>query len=79
MGDNRASGEGILGGFVIEVCYVKDNRMSSALNAVHLHSFFTDKSKYVHNKPFVYSMCKFKINLETTLMVKNINGEKNCA
>jgi hypothetical protein len=75
MGEHSARREGILGGFVIEVCYIKDNRLSSALNVVHLHSFYVDKSKYVYNKPFVDNMCKFKINLETTLMIKNINGE----
>ncbi len=79
MGENRASGEGILCGFIIgEVVYVKDESMLIMLNIVHLHSFCADKLKSVHSMSFDYNKCKIKINFEAALMVKTIIGEKNC-
>ena len=79
MGENRASGEGILGDFFIEVRYVKDSCMLIMLNTVHFHSFYAEKSKYVHIKSFGYGKCEYKINLAKAIMIKNINGDKNYA
>ena len=79
MGEDRASGEGVLCGFVIgEVSYVKDDRMSIILNTVRLHSFYADKLKCVHSMSFEYNKCKIKFNPEVALMVKTIKGVKNC-
>jgi hypothetical protein len=77
MGENRASGEGILGGFVGEVRCVEDSHLSITQNTVRLHSFYADKLKCVHSKSVGYNKCKFNFNLEATLMVKSTNGEKN--
>lgn len=77
MGENRASGEGILGGFVGEVRCDEDGHLLITQNTVRLHSFYVDKLKCVHSKSVGYNKCKFNFNLEETLMVKSINGEKN--
>ncbi len=78
MGENRASGEGIFGGFVgEEVHFVEDGHLLITQNTVRLHCFYADKLKCVHSKSVGYNKCKFNFNLEATLMVKSINGEKN--
>jgi len=77
MGENRASGEGILCGFLGEVRCVEDDQLSIEQNDVRLHSFYIDKLKCVHSKSVGYNKCKFNFNLETALMVKSITGEKN--
>jgi hypothetical protein len=76
MGESRASGEGILCGFV-EVRFVEDDHLPIEPNNDHLHSFYGDKLKFVHSKSVGYNKCKFYFNLEAALMVKSINGEKN--
>ncbi len=77
MGENRASGEGILCGFIIgEVGYVEDEHLSIMLNTVHLYSFCVDNLKSVHGMSFDYNKCKIKFNLEAALMVKTIRREK---
>jgi hypothetical protein len=77
MGKSRASGEGILCGFVGEVRCVEDDHLPIKPNNVYLHSFYGDKLKCVHSKSVGYNKCKFDFNLEVALMVKSINGEKN--
>jgi hypothetical protein len=78
MGENRAKGELILGGFVgEEACYVKGDHLSITQNTVYLHNFSADKLKCVQSKPFGYNMFKFSLTLEAALMVKCMNGEKN--
>jgi hypothetical protein len=77
MGESRASGEGILCDFVGEVRWVEDDHLSITQNNFHLHSFYADKLKCVFSKSVGYNKCKFNFNLETALMVKSINGEKN--
>ena len=80
MGENRASGEGILGGFILkEARYIEDDYPSITQNTVRLNSFCADKLKCVHSKSSGYTMCKVNFNLEAALMVKSINGEKNYA
>ena len=76
MGENRASGESIIGDFIREeACCVKDDHLSITQNTAYLHSFYADKFKYVHRKPLGYNRCKFSSTLEAALMVKSMNGE----
>ena len=78
MGENRASGEGIIGGFILKEAYcIEDDYPSITQNTVRLNSFCADKLKCVHSKSFGYNICKFNFNLEAALLVKSINGEKN--
>jgi hypothetical protein len=77
MGENRASGEGILCGFVGEVRCVKDDHLSITQYTFHLHNFYADKLKCVHSESVGYNKCKFNFNLDAALKVKSINGEKN--
>lgn len=80
MGENRASGEGILGGFAWkEVRYTEDDYLSITQNTVRLHSFCIDKHKCVHSKSSKYNICNSHYNLEIGLMVETKNGEKNYA
>jgi hypothetical protein len=80
MGENRASGEGILGGFALkEVRYAEDDCLSINQITARLHSFYDDKFKCVHSKSSWYNKCNSNHSLETGLMVKIINGEKNYA
>ena len=80
MGENRASGEGILGGFAWEeVRCVEDDYLSITQITVRLHSFYSDKLKCVHCRSFGCNKGKFNFNLEAGLKVKRINGEKNYA
>ena len=77
MGEKRARGEGILGGFVEnEVCLMKDERPLNPLIFVHLYSFRPAKFKYAHGQALGYNQGKFSSTLEATLMIKNVNGEK---
>ena len=80
MGENRASGEGILGGFVWEEALCnEDDHPAIVQNTVRLHSFYSDKLKCVHSRSFGYNKSKFNFNPKSGLMVKRINGEKNYA
>ncbi|HEX7482545.1 MAG TPA: hypothetical protein VF350_03665 [Candidatus Bathyarchaeia archaeon] len=80
MGENRASGEGILGGFVWEEALCnEDDHPAIVQNTVRLYSFYSDKLKCVHSRSFGYSKSKFNFNLEAGLIVKRITGEKNYA
>jgi len=80
MGENRASGEGILGGFVWEEALCnEDDHLETVKNTVRLHNFCPDKLKCVHSRSFGYNKSKFNFNLEAGLMVRRINGEKNHA
>jgi hypothetical protein len=80
MGENRASGEGILGDFVWkEVRRGEDDYLSISQNTIRLYSFLSDKLKCVHCRSFGYNKGKFIFNLEAGLTVKRMNGEKNYA
>jgi hypothetical protein len=75
MGENSASGEGILGGVAWKGAHcVKGDNLSIKQNSVYMHSIYLDKVKYVHSKRFGYNKCEF-IH-EVALMVKLTNGEK---
>jgi hypothetical protein len=77
MGENRAHGEGLLGSFVWgEVSFIQDAHLSITQNIIRLYSLYTEKLKSVHYKFAGYNKCNSNFNLEATLMVKNINGEK---
>lgn len=75
MGENSAGGESILGVFV-EVCCVKDGYLPFMRNTFYLHSFYVDKLKYVHSKPFGYDKCEVSSTLKEALKIKNMNGKK---
>jgi hypothetical protein len=80
MGENRTSGEGILGGFVWkEVRYEGDDYLSIMQNIARLCSFDSDKLKCVQSRFLGYNKSKFNFNLEKGLMAKKLNGEKNYA
>ena len=80
MGENRACGEGILGGFTWkEVRCIEDDYLSITQNNVRLHRFCIDKYKSVHSKSSEYNIRNFHFNLKMGLMVKTKNGEKNYA
>ena len=80
MGENRASGEGILGGFVWEeVRCFEDDYLSITQITVRLDSFFSDKLKCVQCRSFGYNKSEVDFNLEAGLIVKGVNGEKNYA
>ena len=70
-------GEGILGELVEEEAYrAEDDRLSISRNVAYLHSYYSDKLKYVHREPFGYNKCKLTLTPMATLMIKRINGEK---
>jgi hypothetical protein len=76
MGENRAIGQSILGGFTKEEAYfVKDGHRSFKENLACLHSFDVDKFKYVQGKAFDYNKCKFRTDSEAALMI-GVNREK---
>jgi hypothetical protein len=80
MGENRASGEGILDGFVWEEASCnEDDHPSIVQNTVRLHSFQVDKLKCIHITSITYNKCKFDFNLEAALMVKRLKGDTNYA
>jgi hypothetical protein len=77
MGENRASGEGILDGFVgEEVRCAEDDQLQIVQSTVRLNSFCIDKLKCVHYPFSGCNKCNSNFNLEATYMVKSINGEK---
>jgi len=77
MGETRASGEGILGGFFGDgACCAKDDYLSMAPNFGYLNSFNANKFIYVHGKAFGYKICKLSIIPEEALVMKKMNGEK---
>jgi hypothetical protein len=73
MGENRASLEAILGGFVERACCVKNDYLSNTPKVACLHSFCSDNLKCVHSKSVGYNWCKSSFASEE----KNMNGEKN--
>jgi hypothetical protein len=77
MGEKRASGEGMLVGFIGEEAFcVGDAHLLTTQNTVNLQSFYADNLKYFQSKPFGYNKCKFSLTLEAALMIKSTNGEK---
>jgi hypothetical protein len=77
MGENRVDREGILGELVGEEAYLaEDDRLSISRNVAYLHSYYSDKLKYVYREPFGYNKCKLAFIHMTALMIRNINGEK---
>jgi hypothetical protein len=77
MGEIRANKESILGNFAEKKVFSdKDSHLPIMENIACLHSFCSDKLKYVHTKPFDYNKCKFNSVFEAALIVESINGEK---
>jgi hypothetical protein len=63
MGETRASGEGILGGFLGKVaCCAEDDYLSTAKIFGYLNSFKANKLKYVHGEAVGYKICKLSIS-----------------
>ena len=82
MGETRASGEGILGGFLGKgACRTEDDYLSTTQNFGYLNSFNANKLKYVHGEAFGYKICKLNMILEEALMIKHKsnNGEMSIA
>ena len=78
MGETRASGEGILGGFWGKGARcAEDDYLLTAKNFSYLNSFNANKLKYVHGEAFGYKICKLNMILEEALMTKTIKGEPN--
>jgi len=76
MGENRASGEGTLEGFLGEGArYAKEDYLPIASNFGYLNSFSANKLKYVHGKAFGYKICKLSIIPEEPIVVEKMNGE----
>jgi len=77
MGENRVDREGILGELVGEEAYLaEDGHLSISRNVAYLHSYYSDKLKYVYREPFGYNKCKLAFIHMTALMIRSINGEK---
>ena len=60
MGENRASGESILGELVgEEACCIEDDHLSISQNVAYLHSFMQINLNMFTAEPFGYNKCKF--------------------
>ncbi len=76
MGETRASGDSLIGGFLEEgACCITDDYLLLAPNFGYLNSFNANKLKYVHSKAFGYKICKLSIIPEEALVIKKMNGE----
>jgi hypothetical protein len=77
MGDINAKGQGILGGYIEKQAVLHaDTCYSTKENFALLHSYYSDKLKYVYREPFGYNKCKLAFIHMTALMIRSINGEK---
>ena len=72
MGEYNSIVQRILGE---DVCVLKDDCLSAAVNADVLYSFNAEKFIYVHTKAFCYNKCKVNFTLKAASMIAEIRGD----
>jgi hypothetical protein len=78
MGEIRAKGEGILGGYVgNEAVLHKDTCLSIRRISTFLCGPDSDKFKYIQSEACSYDKCKFSTTQRAALMVQNEGARIN--